>query len=79
MPIFRDEDSEEGTFGPSMSAAMSMHHDKKDKKKSEKDKHIEEAKKHLDAASESTDGGEHAEEEDSGGLGLSSLTGGEEE
>jgi hypothetical protein len=80
-PIFHDDDSEEGTFGPSMSAAMSMHRDKKDKKdkdKLSKDEHIEEAKKHLDQAS-GGDEHDHAEpDEDDLGGGLSSLMGDEE-
>jgi hypothetical protein len=73
--MFRDDDSEEGTFGPSMSAAMSMHRDKKDKKKekSEKDKHLDKAKEHLDKAV-AAGGDEHDPgDDDESSDGMSSL------
>jgi len=88
MPIFRDSDSEEGTFGPSMSAAMSLHRAKKHGKDEEgaeekKDKvkhHLDKAKEHLDAATAAHD--QHEEDEEMmpmHGGGLSGLMGGEEE
>ena len=82
MPIFKDSDSEEGTFGPSMSAAMSLHRAKKDKgedgdKKSKKE-HLDKAKEHIDAAMDEHD--EHEDEDMPGmGMGLSSLGEGGEE
>jgi hypothetical protein len=86
MPIYRDTDSEEGTFGPSMSAAMSLHKNKKHGKKEEgegKDKvahHIEQAKHHIDAAHAAHSGAGMEDEEMPGqGGGLSGLLGGEDE
>lgn len=86
MPIFRDNDSEEGTFGPSMNAAMSLHrakHGKKDDEDGEKkDKvkhHLDKAKEHLDAAAEAHEGHEDDEDSMSSGSGMSALMGGEEE
>jgi hypothetical protein len=86
MPIFRDNDSEEGTFGPSMSAAMSLHRAKKDGKEKDGDKkdkvkhHLDKAKEHLNAAAEAHEGHEEDQEDMplSGG-GMSALMGGEEE
>ena len=90
MPIFRDHEGEEGTFGPSMSAAMSLHRhrevpeesekDDKDGKTSKKGEHLKKAKHHLDKALEEHEGMEHAQDEDmNGGAGLSALMGGEDE
>lgn len=87
MPIFRDNDSEEGTFAPSMSAAMSMHRHNKSKSdesegdgKDKKGEHLKKAKHHLDKALEEHEGAEHAADEDmNGGAGLSEMVGGEEE
>ena len=86
MPIFRNNDSEEGTFGPSMSAAMSLHrakHGKKDEgDKEKKDKvkhHLDKAKEHLDAATEAHEGHEEDEDTPLQGGGMSALMGGEEE
>ena len=82
-PIFHGDDGEdkEGTFGPSMSAALSLHRDKKEKKdgKDSKEEHLKKAKHHLDKAIEGHEGMEHAEEEDMGGGGIGSLLSDEEE
>jgi hypothetical protein len=86
MPIFRDNENEAGTFGPSMSAAMSLHrHNKSEESDDEKDgkdkksEHLKKAKHHLDKALEEHEGMERAEDEDMHGGGLSELMGGEEE
>lgn len=85
MPIFRDNHEEEGTFGPSMSAAMSLHRAKKGGKEEEKDEkkdklkhHLDKAKEHLAAATAAHDG---HDDEDTMSMhgGLSGLMGGEEE
>lgn len=86
-PIFRDNDSEEGTFGPSMSAAMSLHRAKKggkedekgeDEKKDKVKHHLDKAKEHLNAATEAHEGHEDDEDMPSMGMGLSDLLGEDE-
>lgn len=90
MPIFRDQEGEEGTFGPSMSAAMSLHRAKKGGKKEHEEKgegkdkvkhHLDKAKEHLDAATAAHEG--HEEDDMEGfpsmGGGMSALMGDEEE
>lgn len=90
MPIFRDNDSEAGTFGPSMSAAMSLHKHSKDKEGAEEDHekdggdkktmHLKKAKHHLDKALADHESMEHDADMDMSGGGLSDLMGsGEEE
>ena len=73
MAIFHDEKDETSTFGPSMSAALSLHKEKKEKKdKLSKDEHIDAAKEHLDAATGTGEEHEHDDNEQLG-EGLSSL------
>jgi hypothetical protein len=87
MPIFREKEGEQGTFGPSMSAAMSLHRQAKAKadKEDEDEKKmnslkkakssVKKAKHDIKDAMEEHEG--HEEEDEMSGPGLSSI--GEEE
>lgn len=87
MPIFRETEGEEGTFGPSMSAAMSLHkakkHGKEDEEEHEgKDKvkhHLDKAKEHIEAAHAAHAGHEDEMHDSPMGGGLSGLMGDEAE